>query len=108
MALKDVGVKLVVGDTGKFKTDMDNADKQVSSFSKSVVKNSKAIGAGLLAASAAIVAVGVLSIKTFAAALTHSTSALSFLMRSYIDVAWFFNSLVSITTLLSELVRLLL
>ena len=66
MALKDVGVKLVVEGQGKFKTSMGNVDRTVGGLRKNILKHSKAIGAGMTAIGASILGVGAVSIKMFA------------------------------------------
>ena len=66
MALKDVGVKLVVEGQGKFKTSMGNVDRTVGGLRKNILKHSKAIGVGMTAIGASILGVGAVSIKMFA------------------------------------------
>jgi TP901 family phage tail tape measure protein len=66
MALKDVGVKLVVEGQGKFKTSMGNVDRTIGGLRKNILKHSKAIGVGMTAIGASILGVGAVSIKMFA------------------------------------------
>lgn len=66
MALKDVGVRLVVEGTGKFKNQMAGVERQIGGVGQAIARNRRQIGLGLTALGASIVAVGALSVKTFA------------------------------------------
>lgn len=66
MALKDVGVRMVVDDAGKFQREIDKSDKAMSGFFNTVKRNHAAISAAFLGIGTAIVGSMALSIKSFA------------------------------------------
>jgi len=67
MALKEVGVKLVVGGVESFKTQMNTVNSSISNIKGGVAKYQKQIGVGMAAMGASILASGALSVKQFAA-----------------------------------------
>jgi len=63
MALKDVGVRLVVEGSGKFKTEMDAVDKKVADLKSGILEHSRLIGTGMTAMGTAIVGAFALATK---------------------------------------------
>lgn len=66
MALKDVGVKLVVQGANAFRSQIGSAQGSVSRLGNTIMQHHRAIGAAMTAMGGAVIAAGLMSVKTYA------------------------------------------